>query len=307
MFDRRPSTFESVRAHCFLAVFRAGLTIEIQVNPEFPDSSALSVADKFAWIIGKLPRFLLTAVRTVWIHRGRHGFGGGNNNLLIHTDMAEEYEADGVLEEVLIHEATHTSMDHDHLTSDGWIRAIAADRAAISTYARDYPAREDLAEVVGPFLAIKFSAEKLDPMKLAEVRTTIPNRLRYLESLGLSMDSMAASEPFVVAGRCACGEAHYLSKPGRPWGIFICHCSMCPGDHARGIQWCAIPRASFQGDIRVQHKSEFAERGYCAKCGDPIYLRYRCELHTDWVHARRRLPRRSWCFFSRHIYGCALD
>ena len=37
------------------------------------------------------PSFLLTDVETVWVHKGKHGFGGGNNNLLIHTDQGEEY------------------------------------------------------------------------------------------------------------------------------------------------------------------------------------------------------------------------
>ena len=39
----------------------------------------------------QVPAFLLVDVATVWIHKGRHGFGGGNNNLLVHTGQGEEY------------------------------------------------------------------------------------------------------------------------------------------------------------------------------------------------------------------------
>ena len=27
----------------------------------------------------------------MWIHKGDEGFGGGNENLLIHTDMGDKY------------------------------------------------------------------------------------------------------------------------------------------------------------------------------------------------------------------------
>ena len=60
-------------------------------------------------------------------------------NLLIHTGRGEEYIRDGVLGDALIHEATHTSMDGDHLTSGGWQQAMRSDGIAISRYAADYP------------------------------------------------------------------------------------------------------------------------------------------------------------------------
>ena len=64
-------------------------------------------------------------------------FGGGNNNLLIHTGQGAQYEASGILEETFVHEAAHTSLDAVHASSAGWIAAQQADPNFISTYARD--------------------------------------------------------------------------------------------------------------------------------------------------------------------------
>ena len=92
-------------------------------------------------------------METVWIHRGTEPFGGGNNNLLIHTGRADLYAADGILEETLVHEAAHTSLDAAHASAPAWLAAQSADPTFISTYARDFPNREDIAESVLPYLA----------------------------------------------------------------------------------------------------------------------------------------------------------
>jgi hypothetical protein len=81
-----------------------------------------------------LPTALRTQVKTVWIHQGVQPFGGGNDNLLIHTEQADQYEREGVLEETLV-PACHTSLEAHNGAAD-WIAARKADGTFISTYAR---------------------------------------------------------------------------------------------------------------------------------------------------------------------------
>ena len=115
MFDRRVNGWITVDAYLFDASYDDGLTIEIQVNPEFANAAAALVeAEKYAEVIGRLPTALRVDVETVWIHMGVQPFGGGNNNLLIHIGQADLYVADGILEETLVHEAAHTSLDAEH-------------------------------------------------------------------------------------------------------------------------------------------------------------------------------------------------
>ena len=66
--------------------------------------------------------------------------------MLIHTGQSIDYENQGILEETLVHESTHTSLDGKYANAPEWLAAQEADNTFISTYARDFPEREDLAE-----------------------------------------------------------------------------------------------------------------------------------------------------------------
>lgn len=187
MFDRRVARFITLNAHLFDAQFGSNTVVEIQVNSEFSQNEAETQARRYAEVIGRLPAFLFRDVETVWIHRGMQAFGGGNNNLLIHTEQGESYAASGDLEEIFIHEAVHTSMDSYHATTTRWVEAGTTDGVAISTYARDNPEREDLAESLGPYLAARFRPERVDQATIQAIEETIPNRIRYFDCLNLSM------------------------------------------------------------------------------------------------------------------------
>lgn len=188
MFDRRVDAFLAVDAYLFAATFDDGLTVEIQVNPEFgsPDEARVQ-ADAYALVIGRLPTALRRDVDTVWIHQGTYPFGGGNDNLLIHTGQAALYEAGGILEEALVHEAAHTSLDAVHATAPGWLAAQRADQTFISTYARDNPAREDIAESVLPWLAVRHRASRISAALTETITRAIPNRLTYFDNQRFDM------------------------------------------------------------------------------------------------------------------------
>ena len=147
MFDRRQNTFVTYEAFLFNAFFDDSLKAEVQVNPEFgSENEAMAAAVKYTEVIGRLPKALREKMETVWIHKGIQPFGGGNNNILIHTGQGELYIADGILEETFVHEAAHTSLDADHASAEGWITAHEADPTFISTYAQQFYQREDIAE-----------------------------------------------------------------------------------------------------------------------------------------------------------------
>lgn len=188
MFDRRNESFNDVEAHLFDALLGTSKTIEVHVNPEFTSEEAGVEAAKYMHAIGMLPAYLLKYVRTVWIHKGNYGFGGGNDNLLIHTERGEEYIRDKVLTECFVHESTHTSVDANHASADGWVAAQQADPTFISSYARDNPTREDLAECMGPYLACKYREDKLPHDQVRVTRSIIGNRIKYLDTLGITMD-----------------------------------------------------------------------------------------------------------------------
>ena len=194
MFDRRLNAFTSYTAFLFIAAFSDGMPVEIQVNPEFGTVAAASAeAEKYGAIIGRLPLVLRANVKTVWIHRGVHPFGGGNENLLIHTGQADDYQASGILEETLVHEAAHTSLDANHAGSAGWRAAQAADGDFISTYARDFPDREDIAESFLPYLALRHRADRISSALAASISQAIPNRLNYFDAQSFNIFPTSAA------------------------------------------------------------------------------------------------------------------
>lgn len=75
----------------------------------------------------------------------------------------------------------------------------------------------------------------------------------------------------VHTGGCQCGAVRYRVTGGFG-GMGICHCRMCqratgnafaPLVTACGIEW--------QGEPARYESSDIAARGFCAKCGTPLY------------------------------------
>lgn len=188
MFDRREEKFIERNAFLFEATYTDGLTVEVQVNPEFGSATmALPYAKKYARAIGFLPTELRKDVQTMWIHKGNKLFGGGNNNILIHTEQALAYEKDGILEETLVHEASHTSLDAYHAKAIKWKDAQKADGNYISTYAKDNPEREDVAESYLLYLALRYKSDRISAELKSTIMNTIPNRIKYFDQQNFKM------------------------------------------------------------------------------------------------------------------------
>ena len=188
MYDRRFG-WVTLEPFLFPAKYDDGLSIEIQVNPEFGTwENAQFYALKYAEVIGRLTTELRKDVKTSWIHKGDEPFGGGNNNLLIHTDWSEKnYENQGILEETLVHEAAHTSLDAYHAESKSWLDAQNQDCEFISTYARDNQIREDIAESYLPYLAIRYRSDRISDNLKKRIEDAIPNRIKYFDEQNFNM------------------------------------------------------------------------------------------------------------------------
>jgi len=188
MHDRRVNGWVTLKAHLFTAFFDdQKQTIEVQVNPEFDKYAAFKEANKYLKVIGQIPVSLRKDVQTVWTHKGDRLFGGGNNNLQIHTAQGEKYIIKGLLAEVFIHEATHTSLDRYYRNNKQWLAAQKKDREFISEYAQKHPGREDLAESFPLYLALRYKPDRIDAKTRELITKTIPNRIFFFDTLKLNM------------------------------------------------------------------------------------------------------------------------
>jgi len=175
-------------AFIFRAEFEKGPDIYIRVNSEFKTKKkAEKQALKYAKIAGQSPQFLNSWLRTITIHKGNNNWGAGNGDILIHTGMLKSFQK--CKEEVFIHELAHVTLDPIIGIRDErmkvfvvpWQKAMEADYKFISKYAKDYPHREDVAETINWWIAVRCKPDKISKSAYKKITEGIPNRLKYLD------------------------------------------------------------------------------------------------------------------------------
>ena len=175
--------YATQNAYLFTATYIDGMTVEIQVNPEFDETEAAQRANKYARVAGQMPTFLRTDLKTIAIHRGREKAGGSNQGILIHADRADTMEKGGFLEEMMYHEGAHNSLDDDVKPDRKWLRAQVADGNFISTYAAEFPDREDVASSFLAWVVVRHRRGRVHPLALELIEETMPNRLKYFDEM----------------------------------------------------------------------------------------------------------------------------
>ena len=190
-WDRRKATTSgwdesNFKVFIFKATFEKGHDVAIRVNAEFKTKDkAEKQALKYGTIVGQLPNFLRENLKTVTIHKGNEATGGGNNDILIHTgDSAVKGEFAKFVEEVMLHELGHVSLDWDwggSVDASKWKAAQKADNKFISKYAKEFPDGEDVAETILWWVAVKCKPDRISKSNYKKVLKAIPNRLKYLD------------------------------------------------------------------------------------------------------------------------------
>lgn len=79
----------------------------------------------------------------------------------------------------------------------------------------------------------------------------------------------------VFEGGCLCGAIRYRSTAAPVRGV-ICHCSMCRKHSGAPIlAFVHFPRDAFtwvKGEPTRYRSSQYAERGFCPKCGSSLSI-----------------------------------
>lgn len=170
----------------FIAAFE-NKNINIHVTQEFDDhATAQQVASYYANILGQLPLFLRDGIDEVHVKMGFEPLVGENNALVVHHELADSLNSEGILEEVLIREAVHASLDSTIGQSSEWQTAKKGDNKAISQLAADR-SNEDLAESVLAYLAARYRANRIPASVDLTIVNTIPNRIDYFDFSGFVM------------------------------------------------------------------------------------------------------------------------
>ena len=106
----------------------------------------------------------------------------GQKNFLIHQEQGDSYIREGTLAEAFLHEGGHTSLDDRTKNDPAWIAAQEKDPGFISTYARDNPQREDIAESFPMWFAARYRKERISTVDYENIVQIMPNRLAYFDA-----------------------------------------------------------------------------------------------------------------------------
>ena len=102
----------------------------------------------------------------MWTYKGVERYGGGNNYILIYTGMTASYEINyigNITEETLINEAANTSVDASCYNDPDWPDTVQKDDSRyISSYAKEFSNREDIAELFLLYVAEKYFLERIN-------------------------------------------------------------------------------------------------------------------------------------------------
>ena len=192
VWDERSETWITINAYLF-DVWYAGQEVEFLVNPDFASSEAAQAeVERYAHPLGQMPAVLLPGVKSVVLNPGLALWSAypSAGRITISTD----WPLDNTIQETLIHEATHITLDRAHYDSPGWRAAQEADGVFISTYAQDHPDREDVAESFPAWFAVRYQSERLTAAERIAILRTIPNRLIYFDEQGFGMSPYTPSE-----------------------------------------------------------------------------------------------------------------
>ena len=173
--------------------------IEVQAHPRYGSvDAARAVAEVLTLPLGRLPYALLAGGRDLEISPTPASITHGGGNPCYGTFNLNGSPSDlmtGFVEEVVLHEAGHVSLDDcnwpeprtipRHSGSPGWLAAQKADGVFISAYARDHPTREDVAESIWGWFVVRCVPDRVPPWVVAAVTAGIPHRLAYFDSLAL--------------------------------------------------------------------------------------------------------------------------
>ena len=191
LFDRRVNAFRYVSTYSYALIFSDGVSVMARVNTEFPQEEALAIAEKWGNVLGQLPLGLLAGLGELHLQPGDQLMGGNDatnpTHVLIHTVHGDRNLSLGWAEEELLHELAHAVLQHLQ-NSSAWLDAQSADNCYISSYAADYQTREDVAESLAPYLALKLRPERVRASDQQKISDCIPARIAVFDDYFESND-----------------------------------------------------------------------------------------------------------------------
>ena len=85
-------------------------------------------------------------------------------------------------------------------------------------------------------------------------------------------------------GHCLCGAVSYKAEDVESH-IHACHCSMCRRWNGGPALAASVGSVSFEGEENISRyaSSDWAERGFCKKCGSNLFYFLKPDRYIMWA------------------------
>ena len=196
-YDKSIPDFITYPAHVYNVNFGDGLSVDFEIYSEFTQEEASNLEQKYAPLMGQLGKELRKNIKSIEFLKGEEVASAQRSddlsyaNITFHTDWLNntvETRPDGDrTEELFIHEATHLSIDPYVYGQQGWTDAVNLDGNYLSTYAKDNPDSEDVAETFQAYIAVKYFPERITSSLRDTILSICLNRFKYFDSLNLDL------------------------------------------------------------------------------------------------------------------------
>lgn len=196
-YDKAIPDFVNYPAHIFKVNFGDGLSVDFEIYSEFSEQEAISIEQKYAPLLGQLGKELRKNIKSIEFLKGDSVASAQRSadlsyaNITFHIDWLSnivETRPDGdKTEELLIHESAHLSIDPYVYDKEGWIDAVNLDNNYISTYAKENPDSEDVAETFQAYIAVKYFPERISNSLRDTILSVCLNRFKYFDTLNFDL------------------------------------------------------------------------------------------------------------------------
>ena len=195
-YDKSIPDFINYPAHVYIVNFGDDLSIDFEIYTEFTLEEADNIEQKYAPLIGQLGKDLRRNIKSFEFLKGEEVASAQRTNdlnyanITFHTDwltLVETRFSGDRTEELLIHESAHLSIDPYVYGQQGWTDAVNLDGNFLSTYAKDNPDSEDIAETFQAYIAVKFFPDRISNSLRDTILSVCLNRFKYFDTLNLDL------------------------------------------------------------------------------------------------------------------------
>ena len=184
MWDKRQDGESDLETFLFRAHFSDSPAIDIILNPEFgTEDEARTEAMRYVRGLGQLPSLLRAGIRQFGIHKGDEGFHGGPGKIFMYQDRVTLRIEQNHLEESLMHESVHASLDAVYRDDPDWRAAQQSDGGFVTSYAAEHPEGEDLAESVLFAYALLRHPGRIPPVDSQDILRVMPARIEVISRI----------------------------------------------------------------------------------------------------------------------------